>query len=307
MKVLITGGCGFIGSHLADFLALQEYKVIVVDNFCSGHHISSNSLITYIEKDCVKDGLDQVFLNEKPDYVIHLAAQVDVKKSMNYPVFDAELNVLGTIRILDLCRKYSVKKFVFASTSAVYGDYGDASVHEDVELRPVSFYGVSKLASEKYIDQFASHFGLSYAIFRYSNVYGPRQRSDNEGGVIPIFIRQLSNNRNPIIFGDGNQTRDFIHISDVVHANYLALNTKKNILANISSNTTNSINDLCSILSTHFNDAKAPIQIEHRSGDILHSQLDNTKAKMLLDWEPRVTLTQGIKLTVDAYTKENGR
>lgn len=301
MKVLITGGCGFIGSHLSEYLADKNYEVIVVDNGCNGHYRSIHQNIRYVEADCTSCDFIKVFSEVLPHYVIHLAAQVDVKTSMNEPVTDAYTNIIGTVKLLDLCREFSVRKFIFASTSAVYGDHGNKPIQEDDPKQPISFYGSSKWAAEQYIQQFYNQFGLSYAIFRYSNVYGPRQRADHEGGVIPIFIKKLINGERPVIFGNGCQSRDFIHIDDVVHANFLALQTGDNIIANISSNTSTSINNLITVLAEHFECAKKPVYVERRSGDILYSRLDNETAKRLIGWQPSVPIDSGIRMTVDAF------
>lgn len=310
MKVLITGGCGFIGSHITDHLEENGYEVVVIDNLCSGNYKSKSTSVIYYEMDYLSDRLGKVFSKEKPDFVIHLAAQMDVKKSAEDPLFDAQVNVIGIVKLLLQCKKYNVKRFVFASTSAVYGDQGAKSVDEDSKVEPISFYGVSKLASEQYIKQFNHQYALPYTIFRYSNVYGPRQRSTNEGGVIPIFLNQLLDQHIPTIYGDGTQTRDFVHVNDVAQANLLALESVGNETMNISSNQTISINELYQKITRYLNFPILPAYANHRKGDILFSQLNNEKAKKVLNWKTDKTLDEGIKELIDGIgigVDEGGR
>lgn len=291
---MVTGGCGFIGSHLTEYLIEMDYSVVIIDNLRTGNFKIESPNVKYYEMDYRSNAMDQVFKMESPDYVIHLAAQIDVKSSNDDPLYDADMNIIGTINLLQLCKTHNVKRFVFASTSAVYGNQGVNLVNESATLEPISFYGVSKLSSEFYIQQYSHQFSLPYTIFRYSNVYGPRQRSDNEGGVIPIFVKNLNRGIQPIIFGDGFQTRDFIHVHDVAHANYLALQSEENAIMNISSNHSTSINDLYEIISNIFEKPLDPIYKLKRSGDILFSQLDNIKAFEKLGWRPQKSLEEGI-------------
>ncbi|MCF6136875.1 NAD-dependent epimerase/dehydratase family protein [Pseudalkalibacillus berkeleyi] len=302
---MITGGCGFIGSHLTEYFIKMNYSVIVIDNLRSGNFKIKAPNVKYYEIDYRSKKVDQVFKLEAPDYVIHLAAQIDVKSSNDDPLYDANMNIIGTINLLQLCKIHNVKRFVFASTSAVYGNQGQGPVNETAKLQPISFYGVSKLSSELYIQQFSHQFSLPYTIFRYSNVYGPRQRSDNEGGVIPIFVKNLNKGIHPIIFGDGSQTRDFIHVHDVAHANYLALQSEENTIMNISSNHSTSITDLYEIISKICDEPVEPIYEIQRSGDILFSQLDNIKAFEKLGWRPQKSLEEGI-IEMSKYVKSIG-
>ncbi|MCF6409173.1 NAD-dependent epimerase/dehydratase family protein [Pseudalkalibacillus salsuginis] len=305
MKVLITGGCGFIGSHIAELLAAQGYEVVVIDNLSSGNYRSDIYPIHYYEIDFTSMEMEGIFEKERPEFVIHLAAQVDIKTSMENPVFDAEINILGTIRLLQMCRIHEVKRFIFASTSAVYGDLGGQSADEASSLNPISFYGISKLASEKYIQQFNQQFGLPFTIFRYSNVYGPRQRSDNEGGVVPIFIKLLTEGRIPVIYGDGKQTRDFIHVEDVARANLSAIEKNVDGVMNISSMSDTTINRLYKLISGFFRYDKDPLYLPNRHGDILFSRLVNKKAETRLGWKPRLRLEEGICQMIQTVTVKN--
>ncbi len=302
MKVLITGGCGFIGSHISELLASKGYEVVVVDNLCTGNYCSSAYPISYYELDYISPKIKEVFEKERPDYVIHLAAQVDINTSMENPVYDAEVNLLGTVKLLQICRIYNVKRFIFASTSAVYGDLGLKTADELSPLNPISFYGISKLASEMYIKQFNEQFQLPYTIFRYSNVFGLRQRSDNEGGVIPIFVKHLSSGTIPLIYGDGKQTRDFIHVNDVARANLLAIEKEIDDVMNISSMTATTINHLYNLIVKYFETGVEPVYIHRRQGDILFSRLDNSKAEKLLGWKPHYQVDEGIREMIQAVT-----
>ncbi|MGM7700936.1 NAD-dependent epimerase/dehydratase family protein [Pseudalkalibacillus sp. Hm43] len=306
MKVLITGGCGFIGSHITECLVQNGFKVVVVDNLSSGNYKMQSSSVIYYDIDYRSDTFAQIFAKEAPDYVIHLAAQSDVKKSADDPLYDTQLNVLGVVQLLKLCQEHGVERFIFASTSAVYGDQGVKVVDESTKLEPISFYGVSKLAAELYIKQFNQQFYLPYTIFRYSNVYGPRQRSDHEGGVIPIFLNKLLQGQKPIIYGDGSQTRDFVHVKDVARANLLALQSKTNETMNISSNQCIPINELLRKITGNLHSVIQPDYQAYRPGDILFSQLNNDKARKLLNWEPVRTLDEGIEEMIEQIRMDGG-
>ena len=189
MKVLVTGGVGFIGSHIVDTLIEAGYKVVVVDNLSTGKKEYLNDKAMFYHIDLHSKQLEEVFAKELPDFVIHEAAQVDVSISINDPYYDAYSNILGTIYLLELSRKYHVKKIIYASSSAVYGETGDYSIQESSIIQPISFYGASKYTPEQYIQLYQKLYGLSYTIFRYANVYGPRQTPKGEGGVISIFVK----------------------------------------------------------------------------------------------------------------------
>ena len=223
MKVLVTGGAGFIGSHIVDTLIESGYEVVVVDNLSSGKKEYLNDKAIFYDLDLHSKQIEDVFEKELPDFVIHEAAQVDVSISIHHPYFDAYSNILGTIHLLELSRKYHVKKVIYASSCAVYGETGDYSIQENSKIQPISFYGASKYTPELYIQLYQKLYGLPYTILRYANVYGPRQTPKGEGGVISIFVQKLLKNENLIIYGYGTQTRDFVYVKDVAHANLLVL------------------------------------------------------------------------------------
>ncbi|MCM3068382.1 SDR family oxidoreductase [Priestia flexa] len=303
MKVLVTGGAGFIGSNIVDRLIEQSFEVVIIDNLSTGREENLNPKAKFYKMDIISDEVKEVFATEKPDYVIHHGAQIDVQKSLTNPLFDAQVNILGTINILENCKLYGVRKIVYASSAAVYGDPDYLGVDEKHQVNPLSFYGISKHTPEHYLKAYSHLYGLKYTILRYANVYGIRQDPKGEGGVVSIFVDKLLSNELPIIFGDGEQTRDFIYVSDIADANILALSKGDNDILNISCNQQTSINDLLSLMNNLANKNLHPVYKEERSGDIKHSYLDNSKAIEILNWKPKYTLSTGLKETLNYYRK----
>jgi UDP-glucose 4-epimerase len=301
MKVLVTGGAGFIGSHIVDTLIESGYEVVVVDNLSTGKKEYLHEKAVFYHIDLHSPKLDDIFAKELPDFIIHEAAQVDVSISIKDPYYDAYSNILGAIHLLELSRKYHIKKFIYSSSCAVYGETGDYSIQENNSIQPISFYGASKYTPEQYIQIYQKLYGLSFTILRYANVYGPRQTPKGEGGVISIFVQKLLKNENPIIFGDGTQTRDFVYVKDVAYANLLALTKGENQILNVSLNKKNSINELFLLLSLLIPHSTTPIYKPSRNGDILFSRLDNQKVKEQLGWQPKFDLFQGLKETHEFY------
>ena len=231
MKILITGGAGFIGSHLADALILKNHEVTIVDNLSSGTNKFIPADSEFIEMDIRDEKLISLFESHHFDVVYHEAAQTMVPLSIQDPKFDAEENIVGLLNVLEASRKTNVKKIIFSSSAAIYGDNSNLPLEENELPAPTSFYGLTKWMTERYLDLYHSLFNLNYTILRYSNVYGPRQGANGEGGVIYLFAKALAQNKSFTIFGDGKQTRDFISVHDVVAANLSALtNGNQNIL-----------------------------------------------------------------------------
>jgi UDP-glucose 4-epimerase len=300
MKALVTGGAGFIGSHVTDKLIAEGVKTVVVDNLSSpGHRRNVHPGAKLYKMDVLDPALSEVFERERPDAVFHLAAQVDVQKSMADPVFDAQVNLVGTLRILQHCRTYRVKKLVYSSSAAVYGPPRELGIREDHKTVPISFYGLSKLTPESYIRLFADLHGLEYTILRYANVYGPRQDAKGEAGVVALFLDRLLRGERPVIYGSGEQTRDFVYVADVAEANWLALNRAGGETVNIGRNAPVSVNELFECLSRLTGRQQPPVHGQPRTGDIEHSRLDNAKAAELLGWTPRFTLEDGLAATVE--------
>ena len=301
-KVLITGGAGFIGSHVADRFLLNNYEVIAADNLVTGNidNISGKNIKFFNIDIRDKEKLEELFKNEKPDYVIHLAAQVSVSSSVEDVLYDAEENITALINILELCRKYNTEKIVFSSTAAVYGIPEEVPSKETNKTTPLSPYGLSKLTGEEYIKMYSRLFGVNYVILRYANVYGPRQSAHGEAGVVSIFNDKIKANGDIFIEGDGLQTRDFVYVKDVSGANYIcAAEDIKNETFNVSTNTDISILELFNTMKKYSGYKKEASHKEARKGDIRNSRLDNSKLLKNTSWKPEYTLDQGLKEYLD--------
>lgn len=302
MKILITGGAGFIASHIVDRLVGLEHEVVVVDNLSSGKIERINSKCRFYKCDITNyETMKLVFDIEIPEVVIHHAAQIDVQTSLKKPVFDAQNNIIGTINVLECCRETNVRKIIYPSSAAVYGNPKYLPVDENHPVEPSSFYGISKHTPCHYIKVYSELYNIKYTIFRYSNVYGPRQDSNGEGGVVAIFLDRLLKEETCYIYGDGQQTRDFIYVKDVVNANILALARGDNEIIDISTNKPVTINELYKIIKEI---SGSSVEVEHkavREGDILHSYLDNKKAVKYLGWKPQYDIENGVKETIGYY------
>jgi len=303
MKIVVTGGAGFIGSNVVDELISNNHEVCVVDNLSTGKIDNLNDKARFYKYDITNaDALKLIFKIGRPEVVYHFAAQIDVNTSLKKPAFDANVNIEGTINVLECCRKYEVKKIIYPSSAAVYGNPEYLPVDEKHPIEPISFYGISKHTPEHYIKTFCSLYGIKYTIFRYSNVYGIRQDPKGEGGVVSIFINKFLNNESPFIFGDGEQTRDFIYVKDIVKANLLALNCGDNKIVNISANIPVTVNELYETMKRIFNSDVQAVYKEPRQGDILHSYLDTSLAKEFMGWKAQYYFENGVSETI-AYCR----
>jgi len=294
MRVIVTGGLGFIGSHLVDILVVHGHEVLIIDNLSSGNFKNRNPHAKFIEMDIRHPEINNIFEEFKPEIVYHLAAQIDVQKSISDPLMDANCNISGTISILECCRKSNVQKIIYASSAAVYGNPEYLPVDEKHPVKPLSFYGLSKFTPESYIQLYANQFEFKFTILRYSNVYGERQASNGEGGVVSIFTKLLKSGKTPIIFGSGEQTRDFVYVKDIASANLAAMTRGNNEVLNVSTNQPVSVNKLLQNLCYELRCDCKPIYLDSRVGDILHSVLNNQKIIDILGWEPKYTLDQGL-------------
>ena len=298
MRTLVTGGAGFIGSHLIDALVERDYKVIILDNLSSGKKENLNKKAKFYKIDILSPQIFQIFKREKPEIVFHFAAQINVKKSIKNPIEDAKTNILGSLNILENCKKFKVKKIIFASSVGVYGEPKFLPIKENDLLNPISPYSIAKMTIEKYL-QFYQSKNLDFVSLRFSNVYGPRQKSDGEGGVVAIFIKKLLKNKRPTIFGSGRQTRDFIFVKDAVSAVLKALNYKgKEKIFNIATGKETSINQLFKLISKILKIKIKPRYLPKREGDIQRSCLKIDLAKKFLKWKPKYDLEEGIRNTI---------
>jgi len=300
--ILVTGGCGFIGSHITDALIEKGNKVIVMDNLSSGNLKNLNSKAEFIKGDVTNtDDIESVFCRFTIRAVCHHAAQISVAISMENPLFDVNTNVIGIIKLLQACSRYKVKRFVFASSAAIYGNPAYLPIDEQHPKNPLSFYGLSKLTSEQCIRIYAENNEMSYGILRYANVYGPRQKAEGEGGVVAVFMNRMTANKDCYIHGDGKQTRDFIYVKDIALANVKALECDESFTANVSTNVYTDIVTLFDTMKRQVGYNKNAIFTESRKGDIKDSYLKNTVINDLLSWLPKYDLNEGLRETAKYF------
>lgn len=305
-RVLVTGGAGFIGSHVVEAALAAGYEVAVIDNLSTGHLENLPRGVTEFYQCDITDlpAVEAAFTSFRPHYCLHLAAQIDVRRSVEDPAFDASVNIIGTLNLLETCRRSEVEKVVFASSAAVYGNPRYVPLDEEHPLEPLSPYGVSKHTAEHYLAMYRHLYGLDYVVLRYANVYGPRQDAKGEGGVVAIFTDRFLSGRPITIFGDGEQTRDFVYAGDVARANLLALEAKFSGIVNISTAVETSVNRLYEMMAK-VSQSKAPpcSWVDERPGEIRRSALTNNKALAELGWRPEMDLLTGLKLTMAAQAK----
>lgn len=302
MGNLVTGGAGFIGSAIVDKLVENGEKTIIVDNLSRGTRDNLNAEAQFYEIDITNtENLKNVFCKYDINCVYHQAAQADAALAMNEPAFDAKSNILGTVNLLEMCVECDVDKIVYASSAAVYGTPAELPLQENHPLAPESPYGASKLTPEHYLKIYKEQYDLDYTALRYANVYGPRQFAGGEGGVIAIFINRILQGEPPIIYGDGQQTRDFIYVEDIARANLAAMESIGSGIFNISCCQQTSLLELVEKLKKIADKDFGVKYDEPRKGDIRHSCLSNKKAKERLDWQPQYNLEAGLKQTVEYY------
>ncbi len=307
MKIIVTGGGGFIASHIVDAYILEGHKVLVIDDLSTGKKSNINKK-AYFEKISIlnRDALEGIFLSFKPDIVNHHAAQINLRYSFEDPVFDAEINIIGGINLLQVSLKHGVKKFIFASSGgAIYGESKERPIKEDTPPSPFSPYGVSKLSFEQYLKVFSKLNHMNYTILRYGNVYGPRQDPLGEAGVVAIFINNILSGKPCVVFGDGTQTRDYIYIKDVVELNMKILNGSEGIY-NVSTGKEYSVNQLIELLKEITQKKFEVIYDDPIPGEIKHISLDPSKANRDFQWYPSYSFKEGLEETYNYFLQEYG-
>ncbi len=305
MRVLVTGGAGFIGSHVVEQLAACGADVAVLDDLSRGSLSNLHPAASLYHGDIRDEGFVRETLEQfRPRVVIHQAAQVDVQASLEDPARDAAVNIGGTIHLLEACRRTGVEKVIYASSAAVYGDPLYLPVDEEHPVRPLAGYGISKHTVEHYLEVYRGLYGLDYTVLRYANVYGPRQDATGEGGVVAVFVHRLLRGETPCIFGDGEQTRDFVYVGDVAAANLAAIKGGSGRVLNVSTGRATSVNDLFQLLQQITGSKIKARYCPPRPGDIRHSYLSCDLARKTLGWRALTDLAAGLSLTVEWYSKE---
>jgi len=300
MKILVTGGAGFIGSHLVDALVQKKHRVFVIDNLSTGFKKNVNPKAKFYKADIAQHKkIGSIIKKEKPDVIFHQAAQIDVRKSVENPIFDAEINILASVNLIKLAKDYGVKKFIFASTGgAIYGDTNNRPTPETESEWPLSPYGIAKLTTDKFLHYYHEIHGLNFTSLRYANVYGPRQNPHGEAGVVAIFLNKMPNNKQPIINGNGKQTRDYVYVDDVVGANLLALKYfKKTGIYNVGTGKEKNVNELFWEINKHFANKSKEVHGPAKIGEQKTSCLSYRKIKKDFGWKPKVKFSDGIGKT----------
>lgn len=302
MKIFVTGGAGFIGSNLVDALIELGHQVCIIDNLSTGQKENINQQAKFFELDIQDKKLAEIFESEKPEVVFHLAAQIDVRKSVAEPVEDAKANILGSLNLLENCKKFKIKKIIFSSTGgAIYGDSDIVPTPESAPQLPISPYGIGKLSVEKYLYYYHIVHGLDYTVLRYANVYGPRQNSHGEAGVVAIFCDKLLKNQPPIINGDGKQTRDYVYVADVVSANLAALNSLPGQTYNVGTGIESDVNKVATLIKEGIGSDLDFSYGPAKPGEQKRSCLNYDKIKKELGWLPKTSLAHGIAATTQWF------
>lgn len=297
MKILVTGGAGFIGSHIVDEYLKKGHKVVIIDNLSTGFKKNINKQAKFYKIDITDlSTIRKVFKIEKPDIVNHHAAIAAVISSIKDPTLSYKVNILGTVNLLIAGGESGIKKFIFPSSCSIYGNQKKLPLAEVAEKNPVSPYALSKLIGEQLIDFYANIYGFNYVIFRYANVYGPRQNPKGEAGVVAIFSELMRNNKQPTIFGNGKKTRDYVYIKDVVNANILSLNEKlNNLIINIGTGEKISDEFVFMTLAEQIRFKNNSIYMPDRPGEVRHISVSPKLAAEILKWQPKIKFKEGIK------------
>jgi UDP-glucose 4-epimerase len=308
MKICVTGGAGFIASHIADAYVELGHDVVIIDNFSSGKHENVNPKAKVIDIDVTDESILEVFKTEKFDVVNHHAAQMDVRRSVSDPKFDAVTNIIGGLNMYEAARETGVKKIIFASTGgAIYGEQDYFPADEKHPQQPYSPYGISKLSNEKYLFYYKQIHGMEYVALRYTNVYGPRQNPHGEAGVVAIFTNRMLDGGQPMINGDGLQTRDYVYVGDVVRANVLALGDNAQGIYNVCTTVESTVVDLFRILKDATGSDCEEKHAEAKAGEQMRSVCSFEKIESELGWSPQVVLKDGLQKTVEFFKEKHAQ
>ncbi len=307
MKVLVTGGAGFIGSHVVDRLLQEGHDVVVVDNLVTGKRSNVPKAAQFYKIDIENPKLERVFRNERPSIVMHLAAQMNVRRSVDDPMFDAQVNVLGTLNVLEQASRHGARKVIFSSSGgAIYGEQQTFPAAEVHVTQPLSPYGISKLCGEHYLSYYSRLSGIQAVSLRYANVYGPRQDPEGEAGVVSIFIQKMLHREQAVVNGNGRQTRDFVFVEDVVEANLMALGPEVQGIYNVGTGVETSVNDLFHLLVELTKSELKEVHGPAKKGEQARSVLDSTKIRTEMGWEPKFDLREGLRETVEFFREQIG-
>jgi UDP-glucose 4-epimerase len=308
MNILVTGGSGFIGSHITDAYISRGHDVIIIDNMSSGVKEYINPKAKFYKMDICDEGISKVFKENKIDVINHHAAQIDLRKSVDNPKFDIQVNIAGSVNLLQNAVENKVKKFIFASTGgAIYGEHDYFPADENHSTRPSAPYGINKLCVEKYLYYYNHVYGLNYTVLRYANVYGPRQNPHGECGVIAIFTDKILNGSVPLINGDGTQTRDYVYVTDVVKANVLALDAQKSDIYNVATTHETDVNFIFDHINKfagmNFTQKHGPAKLGEQKRSVLSFEKISTE----LGWMPEVDIETGLKNTTEYFQNNKSK
>ena len=302
MRILVSGGAGFIGSHLVDRLVQEGHHVAVIDNLSTGKRKNVNRQARFYKMDIKSKSVNRVFRKERPVLIFHLAAQMNVRRSTEDPTFDAEENIIGTINLLEYAVRHGVRKIIFASSGgAIYGEQQAFPAKESHPTDPLSPYGISKLAGEKYLAYYFHVYGIRYVGLRFGNVYGPRQDSEGEAGVVAIFTKKMLKGAQPMINGTGKQTRDFVFVEDVVEAMMVTLPLEVQGIYNVGTGEEASVNECYKVLKELTQSECKDLHGPAKKGEQLRSVLDVTKLREGFGWDSQVSLSEGLSRTVEFF------
>ncbi len=305
-KAVVTGGAGFIGSHICDALIERGFEVAVIDNLSSGKRRNLAPRAAFYQLDIRDKSIAAVFAKERPEVMFHLAAQMDVRRSVADPAYDADVNIGGTINLLEAGRAAGLRKTIYSSTGgAVYGEPEKLPADEDTPVAPLCPYGVSKHTVEHYLELYRKLYGMDYTVLRYANVYGPRQDPHGEAGVVAIFSQMLLAGQQPRIFGDGSKTRDYVYVDDIIAANMLALDGAGGAVLNIGRGVQTTDQEIFDGVRDAVGCDTRAAYAPKRLGEVDYIALDASRARRVLGWTPKVGLAEGLRRAVAFYRRLN--